>query len=232
METNKLYNDDCIKVMDMIEPSSIDCIITDPPYGMSFKSNSRQDQELFPVIKGDDYDNTFYLLNSFINRAYRVLKDNSCMYCFCRFDIYPLLYDTIIKEGFNIKNLLIWVKNGGALGDLESSYINNYELVILAHKGRKILWDGGIGRSFAVITDKSLSQDILHPTQKPLNILTQFIRDSTNKNDIVLDPFMGSGSTIVSCVKTDRRYIGIDIDERYYNITKDRLKVKTLGKWC
>lgn len=78
---------------------------------------------------------------------------------------------------------------------------------------------------FKSITGKSC----LHPTQKPVDLLEYLIRTYTNENDLVLDFTMGSGSTGVACVNTNRRFIGIEIDEKYFNIAKDRIEAATLS---
>jgi len=229
METNKIYQGDCLELMKQIEDKSIDLVLTDTPYGINFKSNM-DTKNRFDYIQNDDNLDFF---EPFIKEAFRVLKDNSCIFLFCRFDNYPYLYNTIIKNGFKVKNCLVWEKNKalGGLGDMESSFLNNYEFVLFAMKGRKILFQNRIGREFGLIKDDTISNplQLLYPTQKPLRILRKLIKLSTIEGDIVLDAFCGSGSTCVASKEIRRRYIGIDINPKAVEIANKRLEQNTLN---
>lgn len=229
METNKVILGDCLEVLKDFPNESIDLILTDTPYGISFKSHMDTSNR-FDFIEGDDNLDFF---EPFIKQAYRVLKDNTCLFLFCRFDNYPYFYDIVKKYGFNIKNCLVWEKNKalGGLGDLASSFLNNYEFVLFAMKGRRILFDGGINRQFGLIKDETISNplQLLYPTQKPLKILRKLISITTKEGDIVLDAFCGSGSTCLACKQTNRKYIGIDINPKAVNIANKRLSQEVLN---
>jgi site-specific DNA-methyltransferase (adenine-specific) len=223
LETNKIYQGDCLELMKDLSDESIDLILTDTPYGINFKSNMDINNR-FDYIANDCNLN---FLKPFIKQAYRVLKNNSCIFLFCRFDNYPYFYNTIIENGFKVKNCLVWEKNKalGGLGDMESSFLNNYEFVLFAMKGRKILFKDRIGRQFGLIKDDTISNplQLLYPTQKPLKILRKLISLTTNEQDIVLDCFCGSGSTCLASKQTNRKYIGIDINPKAVEICNKRL---------
>jgi site-specific DNA-methyltransferase (adenine-specific) len=221
-ELNKIYCMDCLEGLKKLPDKSVDLVVTDPPYGINYKSNAGKTNK-FDVIQGDDGID----LEPIIKEIFRVMKDNTCLYCFCRYDIYSNFF-LIISKYFNVKNCLIWEKSKalGGLGDITSSYINNFELIIFAHKGRRILWDGGFNREFGLIKDDSINKptSLVHPTQKPIPILRGFINNCSNKEDIVLDPFMGSGTTAVACKQLGRNFIGFEISPEYCEIANKRLQ--------
>ena len=229
METNKIYQGDCLQLLKDFPDGSIDLILTDTPYGISFKSNM-DTKNRFDFIEGD---NNLDFFEPFIKEAYRILKDNTCLFLFCRFDNYPYFYEIVNKYNFKIKNCLVWEKNKalGGLGDMESSFLNNYEFILFAMKGRKILFKNRIGRQFGLIKDDTISNplQLLYPTQKPLKILRKLINITTKEQDIILDCFCGSGSTCVASKQTNRNYIGIDINPKAIEICKKRLSQQTLN---
>ena len=223
IERNKIYHGDCIKGLSMMADKCVDCIITDPPYGMNYESNAGKEKKFGKIENDDNLD----FFEPFVKEAHRVMKDDSCIYAFCRFDCYPVFYN-ILSKYFDIKNCLVWAKseNFGGLGDIESSYLNNFELVIFAHKGRKRLWEGGKGRKFGLIEDKSLSSkaNLMHPTQKPIEILRQFVRDATNEGELIVDAFSGSGSTLIASIREKRDFIGFELNKDYCETIKARIQ--------
>lgn len=225
---NKIICGDCLEVMKDIPDNSIDLVITDPPYGMNYKSNMDKNNRFDYIMNDDNLD----FFEPFIKESKRVLKENSCIALFCRFDNYPYFYNIVKRYGFNIKNCLIWEKNKalGGLGDMESSFINNYEFILFAMKGRKILFKDRFGRKFGLIKDGSINNPskLLYPTQKPLFILRELIEITTDENDIVLDAFCGSGSTCLATKQKNRNYIGIDINIKARDIANKRLQQEVL----
>ena len=125
-----------------------------------------------------------------------------------------------LKKKFKIKNILIWEKNNTSMGDLKGSYAPKYEMIIFAHKGRKLL----NGFRYADIIKASRTGNKNHPTEKPVDLLETFIKNSSDESSVVFDGFMGSGSTGVACVNTNRHFIGIELDEGYFNIAKERIE--------
>ena len=228
MEINKVYCMDCLEGLKEIPNESIDLILTDTPYGINFKSNM-DTKNRFDFIENDDNLDFF---EPFIKEAFRVLKDNTCLYLFCRFDNYPFFYNIVKKYGFNIKNCLVWEKNKalGGLGDMESSFLNNYEFILFAMKGRRILFKNRIGRQFGLVKDDTISNpsQLLYPTQKPVQILRKLIKISTNKNDLVLDCFCGSGSVLLASKQLKRNFIGMDVNPKAVDIANSRLAQEVL----
>jgi len=246
----KLIHGDCSEVMNkMIENGvQVDMILTDPPYGIEYQSNWGRDGIKLDKIKNDDNLDWF---QNFSDQCYKTLKDNSAFYCFTRYDVYPLMYQCLIKSGFKIKNLLILQKGQkGGNGDLQAQYANDCEYIIYANKGRRKFnktqlakTDGRKGASEyrtrlpnvwfdttyntypkSTVNVSNQNEELIHPTEKNVECLNWFIEISSNENDTILDPFSGSGSTSVSSKNLHRNCIGIELEEKYCEITKTRLE--------
>lgn len=150
----------------------------------------------------------------------RVLKDNSCGIVFASWKNYHKDFSELEKY-FDVKNVIVWWKHGGGIGDLKHTLSTDYELVIVCHNGKcKIRGkrDGSVWECNKVNPNK-----MVHPTQKPLGIIQRLIEKFSNEGDIVLDPFLGSGTTAVACVNTNRHYIGFELGKDYYDIACKRL---------
>ena len=212
----KLYKGDCLEVMDKLikQNVKVDAIITDPPYGINFKSNYRK--EKYNLIQNDD---NLKFLDLFFEKAYELLIDNAHIYVFCSWhniDKFKIAFE----KYFKLKNIIVWEKNNTSMGDLKGSYAPKYEFILFGHKGRR----PRNGKRLPDILQANRTGNKLHPTQKPVSLLQIFIEQSSNENEIILDPFMGSGSTGVAALNTNRKFIGIELDEKYFNIAKDRLE--------
>jgi site-specific DNA-methyltransferase (adenine-specific) len=198
-----------------IEAKSIDCIITDSPYGFGYQSNMKKNKDL-PMF----YDRNTSWLNEWLYLANKILKDDGHLYMFAPVQKIDE-FKQKIENFFIIKNILVWDKNSFGMGDLYGQYAPSYEFIIFAVKeqGRKLN-----GKRERDLLSFQKTKCDLHPTQKPVDLLEYLITKSSNENDTILDPFMGSGSTGVACVKTNRNFIGIELDENYFNIAKKRIR--------
>ena len=208
----KLYNGDCLEVMDKLikEGIKVDCILTDPPYGMNFKSNYRKDK-----YKSILNDNNLDFIEIYFSKCYDLLKENTHIYCFCSWhniDKFKIEFE----KYFKLKNIIVWEKNNTSMGDLKGSYAPKHEFILYGHKGRRLR----NGFRYADIIKANRTNNKLHPTQKPVDLLELFVKQSSDNNEIILDGFMGSGSTGVACMNTNRRFIGIELDNNYFNIAK------------
>lgn len=223
---NSLYiNANCLLVLQqMIQKNKkVNCIIVDPPYGINHKSNRRKDKTDMTTRKGilNDKDNVG-LLKQVIKLSYQCLEDNSHIYWFTRWD---KLEEQIpmLREYYNIKNVLIWDKGNHGSGDLTGAYGNRYECIIYAMKGRRNLNKiNGKQRHDDIITySKIPAQKLIHPHQKPIDLLEFFILKSTNEGDIILDMFAGVGSTLFASENQKRSCIAIELDKDIYKKGKD-----------
>jgi len=214
---NQVHCADCLEFMKQIPDKSVDLILTDPPYGIDYQSNMRVMSKQFDKIANDNNDARFPVYDE----MFRVLKDNSAMVAFCSFKNYADDYKYIEKL-FNIKNCIIWDKGGGGIGDLVHSLLTDYEMAIVAHKGQCPIRgkrDGSVWR-----VGKVFSGTMKHPTEKPIGIIQRIIDKFSDEGQIVLDPFLGSGTTAVACKVLKRNFIGIEISEKYCQIARERLR--------
>ena len=213
-KTNIIYNENCMDTMSNMEDESIDLVVADPPYGMNFRSNHR-------AKRYDDifWDDNLDWLDDWSLQTHKILKENSHMYVFCSFHNIDIFKQTLQRD-FTIKNILIWEKNNTSMGDLKGDYAPKYEMILFATKGRRLL----NGRRDANILKFSRTGNRLHPTQKPEQLISYLINKSSEKDEIVYDPFVGSGTTALSALSLGRRYIGSEINEDYYKISLDRIK--------
>jgi site-specific DNA-methyltransferase (adenine-specific) len=227
---NKIICGDCLEVMKDIPDDSIDLIVTDPPYGISYKSNRqgldrkhnieigkeiKVREQYFTEISNDDV-----ILVDWINQAHRILKQNSALYVFCHWKTVSLWSDAI-SSCFNLKNVIVLHKSNHGMGDLKGSYAPSYELLIYACKGRHILnkriddvWNVPI---------RFTGSHRFHPNEKPLSWMTPAVETSSSVGDVVLDVFCGSGSTLLASKKLGRNFIGIDISEEYCDVARKRI---------
>jgi len=152
--------------------------------------------------------------------ASRKLKDNSHVYIFCSWKTYPYLLP-VVSTYFQIKNLLVWVKNNWTAGDLDANYGQIHEFILFAHKGRRHL--NGRRDASVLHFDRALDNGRVHPTEKPLPLLEYLIEKSSLPGETVLDPFAGVAPTLLAARNKGRKYIGIELEKRWYDLGLERL---------
>ena len=213
MKDIELWHGDCLELMKEIPNGSIDMVLTDPPYGINYQSNYIK--EKYSKIEND---NDISWLDDFINECFRVSSKISAHYFFCSHHNIDKFKQAIEKK-FKVKNFLIWEKNNTSMGDLKGDFASKVEFVIFATKGRPFIR----GKRDPNIFKFKKTGNKLHPTQKPVDLCEYLIGKFSDESYRVLDPFMGSGSTGVSCKNLNRKFIGIELDENYFNIAKKRI---------
>jgi DNA modification methylase len=222
---------DCLEVMRGMTENSVDSIVTDPPYGIGYASawqtrlggEARRNGASF----GKDEFNASWILE-----AYRLLRNDTLLYCFTRWDVIGKWRDAFEEAGFHAIQRLVWDKCHWKMGDLRY-YGSQTEDVLLLRKGTPTMFPGGRGRrgnlfrhSAAFLPEGQFD----HPTQKPVALMATYIEDSTKYDAIVLDPFMGSGTTGVAAIKTDRNFIGIEMSGEYCAIARARIAEAAMQK--
>ena len=199
----------------------VDLIVTDPPYLMNYKTNHRKNKN-HDFCKQIINDNNEAFIENYINECYRILKNNSAMYMFCNSNKIDIFKQFIEESGFKIKNIIVWVKNNWTAGDLKAAFAKQYEFIILCNKGRKEF--NGKRLTDVWFFNRVSGNKLIHQNQKPIDLLEQCIIKHSNENNIVFDGCMGSGSTGIACQNTNRKFIGIELDKKYFEIAKQRLK--------
>ena len=224
MEYN-LMQGNCLELMkNNISDNSIDLIVTDPPYKTITGGDSNGKSSIRPkgMLKGNRklfrYQNIE--ISDWMPELYRVLKDNSHCYIFTNSLNMQEMLNEATSVGFKLHNILVWVKNNCIPSQF---YMKNCEYVLFLRKGRA-KGINNIGDSKTVHQFNNIIGNKNHPTEKPVNLLEFYIKNSSQEKDIVLDPFMGSGSTGVACVNTNRKFIGIELDSDYFTIAKQRIE--------
>jgi len=219
-----LHLGDCLEYMRTMSAGSVDAVVTDPPYGIGYASNHKTRLGGAPRRNGatfgkDEFDPRW------IPEVYRVLRDNSYVYCFTRWDVLSMWRDAFEGAGFHVAQRLVWDKCHWGMGDLRH-YGSQTEDILLMTKGSPAMFEGGAGRRGDLFRYSKFflaegQED--HPTQKPERLIARFILDGSKPGDTVLDPFFGSGPTPVACVRTGRNFIGCEIDPAYYAIAQRRI---------
>lgn len=212
MKTNQIILGDCQKILPQIESKSIDFIFTDPPFGINFQSNRRQ-EKYNHLINDNNLDWVFPVFKE----LFRVLKDNSiCItyYGYYHADIFVKAFKDV---GFVIKSHIVFIKSNIGLGwHTRGQHDTAYFLC----KGSPPKPTNAISD----VIDTKITGNRLHPTQKDLGSSMKIIEAFTKKRDLVLDPFAGGGTILLACSLLGRNYIGIELEKDYYNKACKRLK--------
>ncbi len=218
---NKLICGDCVNELEKIEDSSIDIVITDPPYGIDYTSNRSEFSEHVTKkgIANDTLDEAITLLEKTCEVLNRKTKADSHFYFFTSWKVYPE-FKEVIEEYFTVKNMIIWDKGNHGSGDLEGAWGNRHELIIFAVKGNKKLQRR---KADIIVVPKVDSSKLIHSMQKPLGLIKEILEVSAVKVDTICDPFMGSGTVIRACkdmIDKDLRYIGIELNKENFEKAK------------
>ncbi|KKN74798.1 hypothetical protein LCGC14_0386910 [marine sediment metagenome] len=224
MTSVTLFHGDCLDILPTLTDGSVDVVITDPPYGIGYHDGSnrgRMNMETKWVgrkISGDNYPNTDFLSN-----AFDLIIDGGAIYMFSHWRTESVWKHALEKVGFVVRNRIIWIKSHFGAGDLKTTYGPQHESIYFATKGRHELHGKRCGDVWKDNLTSCIRSGKVHPTEKPVEIIAKAIEKSSNPGDIILDPFMGSGTTGVACMQTDRNFIGIEISEDYFNIAQKRI---------
>lgn len=242
-----LYKGDCIDILKDIPDNSVDLIFADPPYFLSNGGISCRAGKMVSVNKADwdksnGIDKDFEFTFNWLYECKRVLKDTGSIWISgTMHNIYQVGY-ALQKLDYRILNEISWFKPN-APPNLSCRYFaHSHETLIWARKDQESRhkfnyelmkkWDDKISESGKQmrsvwnipLTPQQEKKSGKHPTQKPLELLKRIVLSSTDKGDLVLDPFNGSGTTGVAAKLYNRRYIGIDLDKIYLDLTVKRIK--------
>ena len=243
----KLYQGDCLKLMKNIEDKSIDCIICDLPYGVT--SKNKWDtiipyEPLWKEYKRIIKDNGPIILFGQDKFTAKTMLSNEKMHR------YNLIWNKVLTSGFlnagrmplrEHEDIMIFYKK---LPTYNPQFTEGKPLHGMGEKFKKVKNNNNNYNDFNSCNNPSANREgdtkkypksiltfprpasskMLHPTEKPVELLEYLIKTYSNENDVILDNCMGSGSTGVATLNTNRRFIGIELDEKYFNIAKDRLE--------
>ena len=224
MEINKLINGDAIEELKKLGNESIDVIITDPPYNIAKKNNfstmGRTGIDFGEWDKG--FDQTTWLIE-----AERVLKKDGSLIIFNGWKNLGSISEFGESIGLITKDCIRWVKDNPMPRNRDRRYIVDFEMGLwLVKKGAKWVFNRQSDKydrpeyNYPIVAGKEKTK---HPTQKPVKLMEEIILRHSNENDVILDPFIGSGSTGVACRNLNRNFIGVELDEEYFKIAEERI---------
>jgi len=221
---HNVYFEDCVEGMrERLDDDSVDCVITDPPYGVDWDTNSRdKDKELPGTVMNDqDEEGALDLWREVVSELHRVMDSEGHLYCFADWRTEYHFRQLLEANGFDIRNVLVWDKGSMGLGGVDTvNYRTQYELAIFATLDEPTQLEK---RGPDVIEhSRTESSTQTHPTEKPVGLIEKLVTNSTSKEDTVLDPFMGSGTTAVAAIQNDRNYVGFELDAENYRTVIER----------
>lgn len=207
------YKGDCLEVMKQIPDKSVNLVLTDPPYGIDLTPQREAGKFKGTKVINDD---TLDWLPQLVSELYRVSKNVVLIFCsWQKIDKFKIEFEKL----FTIKNILVWNKDWFGMGN---NYRPNYELCLLCCKTNVTTKSNN--KSNILTYRRIAPQKLLHSCEKPIALLEDLVTELSNEGDTVLDCFMGSGSTGVACINTNRDFIGIELDDTYYDIAVQRLE--------
>lgn len=217
-----IFKDDAVSWLKSLEDESVDLVVTDPPYESlekhrargtttrlkNSKSSSNEWFSIFPNVRFHDL----------FSEIYRILKKNSHFYLFC--DQETMFFVKPIAEslGFKFWKPIVWDKCAIGMG---YHYRARYEFVLFFEKGKRKLNNLGVPD---VLEFKRVWRG--YPTEKPVELIEVLINQSTNKNELVLDPFFGSGATLIAADNLSRSFMGCDVSDSAHAYYLERLNKK------
>lgn len=227
----QLMQGDCLERMKEIPDSSVDMVLCDPPYGIDFQSCRIKDkQRRKPKIKNDK---TPFV--EFIPLLKRILKPTGCVMIFTRWDVQQVFVDAMKDADLAPNSCIIWDKKIHGMGDLKRAFGSRYES-ILFHAEHDFRFQGKRPTDIIECPRVPASR-LVHPNEKPVELLQGLIRACCPVGGVILDCFAGSGSTGVAAAHTGRSFIGIELDEHYFEVASQRItdaeaNSHDLLEWC
>lgn len=229
----ELFNGDTMELLDcMIENGErVDLIITDPPYKITARGNGGNSGGMFQkkeVNNGKVFDINDLEIEDWLPKFYEVLKEDSHCYIMTNNKNIGHYLEVINRSKFHYIKNLIWVKDNKIMGQ---TYMSQFEYIIMLRKGKhKRINNCGTSDVLQIPNKKMKDENnkTIHDTEKPVELMKILIENSSNKGDVVFDPFMGIGATGVAATCCERDFIGAEIDKKYFNIAKDRVESATI----
>lgn len=222
----KLINADCLNVLSKIPNESIDLIVTDPPYpvtsrGSAGNSGGMLQKDINRKGKVFQYNNID--CSEYAPEFYRLLKNGSHCYVMTNHINLIKMLNTFTNCGFHFIKSLIWDKGNKIMGQY---YMSQFEYILFFRKGKGVKINNCGTSDILSFPNKKTKDEMgnnIHDCEKPVKLMETLIINSSKENDIILDPFMGVGSTILAAKENNRNVIGIEIDKTYFDIAQKRI---------
>ncbi len=221
---NQIIQGDCLEVMKGFPDKSIDLVVTDPPYNIS-KKNNFATMERYNQYKGMDFgewDKKFNQVN-WLKYAINKMKNPSSIVIFNSWQNLKIISNELERLGVNTKRILVIRKTNPMPVNRDRLFTNSFEFALWATKGSK--WTFNRRDKYETGYFECRNNGVTkHPTEKSKNVIKSLIEVLSNKNDVILDPFLGSGTTAIACKELGRKYIGIEVSPKYCEIARKRIK--------
>jgi DNA modification methylase len=237
MPKSKLLNDDCMQAMKQLDNSSVDLVLTDPPYNLGNFMKDRDTNlkkmrdNFFGSAGWDDlcFEEWEKSMDGFFKESSRVLKKGGAMIVLMSIIKVETLISIAERYKLYYKTTGIWHKPNPMPRNMNLHFINSTEAWVYFIYGKRTGTFNNSGKAIHDYIEVGVAangerKQGKHPTQKPVALMEFFIRILSNEGELVLDPFMGSGSTGVAAIKNNRNFFGVEIDENYYQIAERRIK--------
>lgn len=227
IELDRIYNEDCLEGMKRIPNGYVDLIVTDPPYKLTSRGATGTMSGYWTndaTKKGRVFEHNDIDVSEYLPEFYRILKEDAHCYVMCNNLNMTHFFEVIGRSGFHFVKLLVWDKQSKICG---TYYMGQVEFIFLLRKGKdKHINNCGTSDllSFANNREKDANGNNIHDSQKPIPLMQTLIVNSSDANEIVLDPFMGSGTTAIACIKEHRHYIGFELSKEYYDKAIQRIE--------
>ena len=220
IELNKIYNEDCLEGMKRMPDKTVQLILTDIPYSEVSKNGEDRAKyrgQLRKLNKGmadvEQFD-----LNTFLDECYRVCKGS--IYIFCGIEQVSSVFSFFKEKKDMMVRQCGWKKTNPSPQNGQHMWLSSFENCIFA-KVRKTVFNESCK---SAIWEYPVGRSKIHPTEKPLSLFKKLILASSNEGDCVLDPCIGSGTTAIACINTNRNYIGFELDKHYCEIANERIQ--------
>lgn len=229
-ETDIIYNKDCMEVLKSLPNDSIDLIATDPPYPVSARGSAGSSGGMLQKKinrSGMVFSHNSIDCEEYAPEFYRVLKDGSHLYVMTNHINLIHMLNTFTNCGFHFIKSLIWDKGNKIMGQF---YMSQFEYILFFRKGRGVKINNCGTSDIISIPNIKMKKDNgenYHDTEKPTELMRILIENSTKEGDIVFEPFMGVGSTVVAAKNSNRKYIGCELDKEYFKVCENRLNTGT-----
>jgi len=233
----EIYNGNCLELMPLLPANSIDCCITDSPYGISNEVKITRGRNKMK-FGGSDISHNFGEWDSFkdnesfmrftfswMDEVFRVLAEDACLITFFDRDKINHLSDYARSKGFIRRNYIYYCKSNPVPQARKVNWQSSVEVGVILTRGKKICnYKEGQHKEYWELPIVGGDKRTKHPTQKPIEIFSDLVRWWSSPGLIVLDPFMGSGTTGVAAKLHKRQFIGFEVEQKYCDISKLRLQ--------
>jgi DNA modification methylase len=223
---HRIYNEDSLQVMETMVDDTFNLVLLDPPY-TDYRTHHRKDKEnkLSQSLAQQSRDDQI----GTVREAIRLLQPGSAFFFFTNWQEAWWFQQAFQPRGF-LRNQIIWDKGNWTAGDLGGSLANTYEVIFLGCKGKGWTYRGSripdiwTPDSFPGYDLSRVGTNRIHATEKPVDLYKLIIEISTDEEDWILDPYMGSGASVIAALELNRNIIAYDVDEEYFHRAEERIK--------